>query len=238
MLVSHVNKFIYIKPLKAAGSSVEAWFQKFCLSEEDRKKLDQSVWDACRDDRGDFQNKNGIIGGRLSGSSRKFPPHSRPREIKNIIGKEKFDEYFKFSVVRNPWDRMVSMFWWKHKKKNGDFKAIKKCFNEWMTKSIIRSSVKSDLELYTIRGEFIFDYYIRYENLEQGIREVCDLLDIKDIDLSRLPKHKSGYRKFNNHYSEYYEPETAQIVKDVYGTIIDYFDYSFEEKNIIKEEDS
>jgi len=31
MLVSHKNKFIYIKNRKVAGSSVEAMFQEYCL---------------------------------------------------------------------------------------------------------------------------------------------------------------------------------------------------------------
>jgi len=230
MLVSHINKFIYVKPLKAAGSSVEAWFQKFCLSEEDRRKLPQKVWDTKRDGTKHFKNENGIIGGRMGGYSRKFPPHARLKRLKKIVGKEKFNEYFKFSVVRNPWDRIVSMYWWKHKNKAGNFKEIKKHFNEWITKDKIRISVKNDLELYTIEGEFICDFYIRYENLDQGIREVCDLLGIKDIDLGRLPKHKSGHRRLNKHYSEYYEPETAQIIEDEYSVIIDHFGYSFEKK--------
>ena len=38
--------------------------------------------------------------------------YMKPREIKKTIGKDKFNNYFKFTVIRNPYDMVVSWFWW------------------------------------------------------------------------------------------------------------------------------
>ena len=39
-------------------------------------------------------------------------PHETVLEVKARIGKEKFDEYFKFAVCRNPYDRELSYFFY------------------------------------------------------------------------------------------------------------------------------
>jgi hypothetical protein len=39
--------------------------------------------------------------------------HQRPIELINILGQTTWDSYFKFTFVRNPWDRTVSEYFYR-----------------------------------------------------------------------------------------------------------------------------
>ena len=110
VLVSHKYKFIYIKNKKVAGSSVESFFGKYCI---DPKKVYNY-----NDDISQHIDEFGIIGSRLSGlkNSDKWKNHKDAKSIRDDLGKEKFDEYLKFCVIRNPYDKMVSYYYWKKSK--------------------------------------------------------------------------------------------------------------------------
>ena len=55
MLCSHTHKFIYLKTIKTAGTSVEGFFERFCCSAEIMKKSHL---------RDEYVGANGIIGYR------------------------------------------------------------------------------------------------------------------------------------------------------------------------------
>ena len=58
-------------------------------------------------------------------------------------------------------------------------------------------------------------YYIRFENLEEDIIKLCKILKIDQFDIKLLPKHKSGYRKYDKHWSKYYEKHKKEF--ELYG---------------------
>ena len=49
-----------------------------------------------------------------------FQKHNTSKEVIEIIGKKKWNEVYKFSVVRNPWDRAHS--WYKFRVKHNQQK--------------------------------------------------------------------------------------------------------------------
>ena len=108
VLISHIYKFIYIKTEKTASSSVESFFGQFCIDPNNinnykfTDKINQQI--------SDF----GIIGRRLNGPKTDlFVSHMNANKIKNKLGNNIFNNYFKFCVVRNPWDLMVSSYYWR-----------------------------------------------------------------------------------------------------------------------------
>lgn len=52
----------------------------------------------------------GIIGFRSNGKSGKFYNHMTANEIKDSVGEHIFNNYLKFCVVRNPYDKIVSLY--------------------------------------------------------------------------------------------------------------------------------
>ena len=106
VLVSHRYKFIYIKNMKDASTSVEAFFEKYCVD----PKLEDKY--SGRHVANHQITQHGVIGARMTHSPR-WSPHTPAPKIKNMICDNIFNNYFKFAVVRNPWDKMVSFYWHK-----------------------------------------------------------------------------------------------------------------------------
>ena len=214
VLVSHKHKFIYIKTAKVAGSSVEAFFGQFCVGPKakynfkDRQDAIDSHW--------------GIVGNRMGGITKSgITAHMTAKAIRRRIGVEKFGSYFKFCVVRNPWDVLVSRYLWRTKKTNSysSFKNFVKGINGMKNWNIM-----------SIDDKLVCDYYIRFENLEAGVCEVCEKLDIKDYDISKLPHHKSGIREDGDRdWRKFYDNETRALVEKLYKPYIEKFGYSFDD---------
>lgn len=146
------------------------------------------------------------------------------------------NNYFKFAFVRNPWDRMVSL-WAYCKKRNikpvadTDFKEcivnLEGLFCKVPQRYYSNSQRKINLlypQYHFISdwyGNNILDFIGRFENLQEDFNTICDKIGISQ---QQLPyKNKSKHK----HYTEYYDDETKQIVAEKYAKDIEYFGYEF-----------
>lgn len=203
MIISHKHKFIYFKAEKVAGTSTEIILSD--LADEADIVTPITKGDSSTHKP---RNYNGFVN------------HSAPLYIKNKIGEDKFDSYFKFITVRNPFDRAVSWHFWREsvKETNKNFKDFilsKGCnpltsFSDWIF----------------LEKECIANDYIRYENLEKNTKRI--LGKWFNVDDLAYPRAKTGQRKEKKHYSEYYDNETRAIVAEKYAKDIEYFGYEFE----------
>jgi hypothetical protein len=216
VLVSHIYKFIYLKNHKVAGTSVESFFGQFCIDPAKKKTY------SFEEEQNEQITPYGILGSRMKVKNTKWYNHKNAKEIKRDLGNEKFNEYFKFCIVRNPYDLMVSFYFFcKSKndaKSQGDFKTFcKKC---------IPTNI-SNVDRIFIDNVPICQYYIRYENLINDILSVLEKLGIKDFDLNDLPKHKANLNPHDKPYQAYYDEESKEIVKRLFKKEIDMFNYEF-----------
>ena len=133
-----------------------------------------------------------------------------------------WDEYHKFTIIRNPWDRVVSDFFYCKKHnivgKNADFHTD--------VISTIDSRERWKLPCYdwiTLNGEVAVDNIIRFEKLNEGFDDLCEKLGVPNIRLPHLNK--------TNHkpYWEYYDDALQDIVAEKYAKDIEYFGYEFGE---------
>ena len=156
--------------------------------------------------------------------------------------KKEYKQYFKYAIVRNPYDRLVSC--WKnktskkHAEKNKDiftktkssgitFKKFVHMFDEgcfrYKQKNINSEGNSYDRHLLP-QVDFIIDdidYIGKVENLQKDFEIICDIVGMNSFTLPHvnLTKHK--------HYREYYDKETRQIVEKIYSRDIDLFKYRF-----------
>jgi hypothetical protein len=148
-----------------------------------------------------------------------------------------WDSYFRFCVVRNPYDRVVSLYHHQLsliRRKCGG--GVVGCVRYWQSeKPRFRDYVmhlKPSNRLTTSLQYFVcdetgleqVDAVLRYENLSDQFAEVCARLGIP-MPLEGIPKtNVSGNRR---HYRTYYDDDTRAKVAETYQHEIERFGYSF-----------
>ena len=156
--------------------------------------------------------------------------HHLPAErMKKRIGSKKFDQYFKFTFVRNPWDKYVSEDkWYTNKQCYWPKQCEKKIYREMTFKEFLKNFDPYDkphaFSYSKMIGDFeSFDFIGKFESFEKDFRKICLLTGMPDKKISH------GYKTQHRHYTEYYDDETRQIVAERYAKDIEYFGYEFGE---------
>lgn len=157
------------------------------------------------------------------------------------IYEEYWDSYFKFSFVRNPWDRMISMLKYGGNnnsqdgiyevyQKNGEIqldKYIKKYINIEYDSRFFHENQFNDFQtknntVYFNILENQMDFIGKYENLNEDFSLICKYIGVKNKKLKQIEKSN---RKEKVKYSE----QSKKIIEDMCKLEIEYFDYSYEE---------
>jgi len=230
MIISHSHKFIFIKSIKTAGTSIEAVLSNYCSGSDFVTPLYDYAFN--RDEKGKFIHQS-----MNAEESKEIVQHVDALTLKEKIPDDIWHDYFKFSIIRNPWDRAVSNFYWEKRQDPtlnprkrfyhhlgvpfDELAALRKKFSTY-----IRSdNWDNNDSFYTIDGELCVDFVIRYENLAEDFNKVCKKIGVQT---DSLPHLKSGIRKKSYHYSEYFDEESKAIVEERHRNDIRLFNYQFE----------
>ena len=169
--------------------------------------------------------------------------HIDIKKYQIAFSKVEFESYFKFSFVRNPWDRVVSAFFFL--KGGGRSKADKIWQEKILSKySNFESFVKNWINQENIeswrhfRPQYKFlcepgstklavDFVGRFEILEESYAYVSNKLNLNN-SLRRIGVGAGRERN----YKEYYSDSTINIVANAYQRDIRLFGYDFENLSI------
>lgn len=195
-MISFERKFIFLHYPKTAGNSLQNHLIQF--------SSDEKVCEAVHQDGKErFQVVNRVLGTRK---------HSKLKDYENALGTDKLSEYFVFSTIRNPWDRLVSRFFSPHQK------------NRFWDRSEFIKLVESEdtfEDFYFTLGNKKLDYIIRFESLDKDYSKVCDHLNISQ---PRLIKRNASIHEA---YKYYYDDELIEMVAKKYQREIELGNYSF-----------
>jgi chondroitin 4-sulfotransferase 11 len=167
-----------------------------------------------------------------------------PWQYYYVVYPEQWDLYIKFTVVRNPWDRVVSAYHYAKMDKNywydnlnritphPDYELLSKrtfagyCEILKNRRNMLKHESWQPQYLWVAKTEngnnlLMVDFVLRYENLEDDFAVLCERLGVSNIDLPYINKSNHG------HYRQYFTQETKEIIEELYSADIRLFKYEF-----------
>jgi len=169
MIISHKHKFIFLKTRKTAGTSIEISLSRYC------GKNDVITPISPKDEK--IRNKSGVYPKNyffpfvkynvrnylrlIIKRKRKirFWNHAPATYVKEQIGEKIWNSYYKFCFERNPWDKTVSLYYWRSKSR-----AENSTFEEFLNSDEFKELPHYNFPIYTENNNVIVDYIGRYEN--------------------------------------------------------------------------
>ena len=206
-MISRKRKFIFIHIPKCGGTSVEDALFKPCTH-----RTAKDLWM--------FPNK--YQSGGLQ--------HLKASHILQEEGEKIFNNCFKFSFIRNPWDKMISQYRYTIESSNPYLRKwididMNDSFNEYL-KKVFNAAIHVQWDsqykfLYDSKDNQLVDFIGRFENLQEDFNIVCDKIGIPKPHLSHKNKTK------HKHYTEHYDDEAREIIAEKYAKDIEHFGYKF-----------
>jgi len=201
MIISHEHRFIFIKTVKTAGTSIEVYLSPFCGAEDILTPIQPPVE------------------GHLPRNWGRFYNHFSAWGLRELVPADIWSGYFKFCVERNPWDKTVSDYCMVNHRQGGSL-----TFDQYLKQGRFCKS----WELYTDTDNrtLLVDRVLRYESLDQQLGEVFGELGLPWSGELGV-RAKSGYRPDQKPFQEWYDPAQRDLVARVFADEIETFGYEF-----------
>lgn len=167
---------------------------------------------------------------RALGNNNTFPTELIPNdEDLRAQANNVFNTFFKFSAVRNPWARTVSLYF----RREGVKLKEKLTFEEFCEQHFYASDTckhptlhKNQIDwLCDENGQCIMDYVYRLEDFERAMQEIEELTDGRLKLTSK--KANNNPNSLSRGYREIYTERTRKIIEKRFEKDIDYFKYIF-----------
>jgi hypothetical protein len=229
-LICQSFKCVFVHIPKAAGQSIEQFFM-------DRLGLD---WNTDREALCLQNNDRPDLG------TEKLAHLSAAEYVAcGHMTQQDFDDYFKFSFVRNPWSRILSEYRYRNYFHHHSFRdfVLNKLPKPGFDDKYRHVMPQYDM-LHDQQGNLMVDFVGRFETLQTDFEQVCVRLGIEDAhlphrnrsdkksrDLKRRIKNILFMNGENRHQElrDYYDDVTREAVADYYRSDIETFGYRFDE---------
>lgn len=237
MLISHTHHFVFVKPRKTAGTSVElALSQHLGFGdlatpiEPDEELIRRNVPGVMV----------GLVRGRVGVLPARLRDHS-PLKLAMAMLPQIVD-YRIVTMCRNPWDRAVSQFFWSMRRgpiraapsaeQHAAFRAFT---HRWGPRTWLdnlygrkRERALDQTPLYTIAGCIKANYVIRFEALEADVVGLEVFLGLDGTPSVAGITAKSGLRAGGGAWIPFYDAATRDLVAHECAEEIALFGYDFE----------
>jgi hypothetical protein len=231
MILSHKLKFIFLKTNKTAGTSIEIALSKYCgpediitpispPDEETRKSLGYPGPQNYQPYPLSAYSLRELARYFIKGKRKlKFFNHITASELKPLIDEHIWDQYFKFCFERNPWDRVISQYYFQFKDKP------RPPLPEYLRMDDVMILKRWGYYLYTIDDEVVVDKIYRYENLAQELEALRQQLGISEK--ITLPRAKTSFRTDKRGYDEILDEADKERIQQIFRDEINLMGYRY-----------
>jgi len=204
-MICHRQRLVFVHLRRTAGNSVELALGGIELFDADGRPT--SVWDN-RLHRGPSPHKR---------DHRGHPIHATAAEIRRAYPRE-FAAYFRFSIVRNPWEQMASLYG----RLFPDDRAGDG-FRGWLRGFRAVAGTVPQPSLCDARGGCLVDFVGRYESLAADFDRACDLAGLPRRTLPRTNSAAETRTRIA------WDDRSIALVSRLYAADIERFGYEFPE---------
>jgi len=217
MIISYKHKYVFIHIPKTGGTSISHVLSKSLDTNSDIMLMHWMSSEELKN------NQKTAIKHDMP-----FSGHLAARHIDRKLKDSK--KYFKFAFVRNPWDRLVSLYFYLLSTCNNNMTCS---FTEWIMNDISRigniplscmliHKKQPQIERLTNNNVLLVDFIGRFENIHEDFDKITNNIGVYNTGLP----HKN--KTHHDHYAKYYNNKTINKVRQWYKEDIDYFGYKFE----------
>lgn len=222
MLISHEHRFIFFACGKTGTTSIEAALAKYDEGDSLRRELADELRSS-----GKLLKPNAKLSRGIK--------HIRPCLLRRMFPGDLWSEYYKFAFVRNPWDWMVSQYFYNFKagflKRMGAVKLTPRDLERVRDKLKGLTTIEHESWVYDggfqhsyvmdADGAPSVDYVGRFERLNDDFRIICGNIGIEPAELPALNTSRhGGYRK-------HYNAASRDMVYRAYWKDIEVLGYEF-----------
>lgn len=168
-------------------------------------------------------------------SEQVFQDHIPAKIMKELFQPGIWEELFTFALVRNPWDRMVSLY--NHRRRvQGIPEEVS--FRDYILElGEHKWGIAGGLFAYHahylgcsdyvcgVDGKILVKFVGKFENRSRDIARIAEAIGTQGLGALAIQKASPPDR----HYSLYYDEDTRNIVGELYARDIELFDYKFQE---------
>jgi len=203
MIISHKDKYIFLSNRKCASTTLRTLLSEYtkeCLVVSGNSPFNVFKYD----DGLDVDKEN-------------IDLHLEAKRLKKIFDIKGWDwnSYYKFTTIRNPWDRVVSTYFF--------VKQFTKSFRDTIVEDINTFFHKIENFVLDSNGKLLVDDIFKVENLNDDINIIFEKIGIS-VEIDSVPIINTINHK---PYREYYNKETKNIITEYYKTEIEEFNYDF-----------
>ena len=214
MILSTGRNFLFIHIPKTGGTSLALALEARAMSD------DMMLGDTPKAVKRRRRLKGGQTRGRLW-------KHSTRADLEGLLPKAQMDALFTFTLVRNPWDRVVSYYFWLQCQNFshpsvGLAKAL--TFPEFLAHPSIQTAFRANPAPHYVTGSDGVERCDLFIRIEHFATDAQPLFDHLGFELT-LPRANQSDREAD--WRSYYTSETAAIVADFSAVELERFEYSF-----------
>ena len=237
MPINHRHRCIFVHVPRTAGSSIEEALLGLDTTGAERDASNEAALFGVIP--AEVRARRGI-----AAAYREWQ-HLPAAEVRRLLPAEIWHAYFKFSLVRNPWDRMVSWFCYADalagrpapgRRLMGALHgrlsrgpSLRERFGAWLRDPQRNAGFLADGRILREqvdwitdeRGGCLVDFVGRYENLHQDFQTLCRRFGVA-VELPHVRRSERAP------LADYYDDETRELVRERHRRDIEAFGYAFE----------